>query len=391
MTAPRRLLRALAGGFGRAETLYVLGFLLRAVFWKKREGCITVDGRMKGSWLAETFSLSRRAVTGARQRLIELGWIRPLEVHQRLANRYGVHDVVNVDWSPEEGAHGGAGVEPGFVAGAEGGAGALDPEAGAAAVDPVRLRAAGQGSDPVENSAVVGGGSAGGSASPEARSAGGSASPINQKAPSTKEFNTRRLGVDAPDPASGVCRKDGGGGGASGRPPSLRDVQRHDLRDTERLLELHGQAVEAGFDVRGESGRMDFLALANRALCRGQNPGGLLRWLLANRKLEFITQADEDAAAARLRAHIAGPRKVPTSVGELDRAPRAQSAAERRGLTGDELFVELCLRGVKRHRGVDPFLVAERGKGWTRERWDRVRASYERKQAEQWMGGEEWE
>ena len=83
---PRRLLRALAGGFGRAETLYVLAFLVRAVFWKKREGHITVDGRMKGSWVAETFALSRRAVTGARQRLIELGWIRPLEVHQRLAS-----------------------------------------------------------------------------------------------------------------------------------------------------------------------------------------------------------------------------------------------------------------------------------------------------------------
>jgi hypothetical protein len=94
---PRRLLRALAGGFARAETAYVLAALLRAVFFDRRTRCFSRDGRMKRSWVAETFGLSLRAVTNARARLIALGWLEPLDAPQWAQNRYGVYDAVNLD------------------------------------------------------------------------------------------------------------------------------------------------------------------------------------------------------------------------------------------------------------------------------------------------------
>lgn len=115
--------------------------------------------------------------------------------------------------------------------------------------------------------------------------------------------------------------------------------------------------------------------LANRALTRGKNPGGLLLWLLKRQKDEFITQADDDAAQKRWQPHQSKLMGLPKRV--------VSRPKDDRGLTEDELFVEGCIRGVKRHRGIDPFLVAERGKGWTRKRWELTRCSYERKQARQ--------
>ena len=353
---PRRLTRALAAGFRRAETLYILAFVLRSVFWKKREGHFTVDGRMKGSWVASTFDLSRRAVSMARKHLIEIGWIAPLEVHQVAANQWGVHDVVNVHW------------QPGWTP-------ANDQPAEESPQTPTELPP-----DSVDKSEVDSPQPTAGFASPLGGSAAGFASPINKKTPLKRKLNTRRLDLSGSGSASGGNRKKKGGGDGPLAAPSLRDVLVADLQDTDRLLELHTQAVSAGYDVAGESGRIDFLAMANRALTRGSKPGALLVWLLKNGKSEFITQADEDVAAQRLRAHLNGPETRSRGGGDASGHPR--------GLTEDELLVEACIREAKRHRGLDPFLIAQRGKGWTREHWDGIRATYEQKQAQQWCAAE---
>ena len=97
---PRRLIRALAAGFRQADTAYVIAFLIRAVHWKAAEKRFTVDGRMLLSKTARLFGFTHRAFSAARTHLRELGWITPLEVPQYLANRYGVHDRVNLDWMP---------------------------------------------------------------------------------------------------------------------------------------------------------------------------------------------------------------------------------------------------------------------------------------------------
>ena len=107
---PRRTLRALAAGFSRAVTGVMLAMLIRSLFWHRTgsegrggsggAGAYRVDGRTKGSWIAEVFGLSRRAITDARATLIELGWIVPLDAPQWALNRWGNHDRINVEWCP---------------------------------------------------------------------------------------------------------------------------------------------------------------------------------------------------------------------------------------------------------------------------------------------------
>ncbi|MEM6674819.1 MAG: hypothetical protein AAF726_18370 [Planctomycetota bacterium] len=359
---PRRLLRALAGGFRRADTLYIVATLLRSLFWKKREGCITTDGRIKSSWVAEHFGLSLRAVKGARAHLREIGWLRDLEAPHWLVQRYGAHTLVNVHWSP-------AG------------------EQTADEVDTPGAVGEGRGTDPQ-----------GGSAPRTAESRGGSAPPRqDQNTPLKRNLNTRRPAQGAGP--TGVLAKDQGGEGERGRgteregrsvttqaaPPSIRDVQPHDLRATDRLLELYRQACDVGLAKGGEAGRMDFLSFAHRARARGNRPGAMLVWLLREQKREFITLSDEEAAARTVREHNDGPD---TRASGHDGCPDAlRSARDERGLSEDEQVVERCIRTAKdrRVRVRDPFVIARKVKGWSRERWETAYWSYQRTQAQQWV------
>ena len=388
---PRRLVRALAAGFSRAEILYAIAALLRSVFWRKSADLFTVDGRMKLSWVADLFGLSRRSVTAARGHLIQIGWLRPLKVHQMMANLYGVHDVVNVHWKPgqETGAEilGDEGQELSAAADDTGGAeGTLDPSTEAPTALPT---------DSVDNPTVGegrGGLASGGSASPTRHLSAGSASPRNKKSPSTKGLNTRKLGVGTPDPALVGSREKKIRGAALKGVPSLRDVRAGDLLDTDRLFELYRQAQEAGLAKGGGAGRHDFLALAHRAAMRGKNPGALLMWLLRNQKTDFITLSDESAAAERVRDHFDGP-VVRSSEAER-RAGQFGSGSgdgpgDRRGLTEDEEMVERCLRAAKVKRLPDAFAIVEHGAQWTRERWETALWGYRSKQARSWMSKDE--
>ena len=52
----------------------------------------------------------------------------------------------------------------------------------------------------------------------------------------------------------------------------LHNIADEDLRDTGRLLEPLRRAIEKGCPVPGDDGRLDFLALAERARACGHNP-----------------------------------------------------------------------------------------------------------------------
>ena len=81
----------------------------------------------------------------------------------------------------------------------------------------------------------------------------------------------------------------------------------HDLRETERLLQLYNQAVTAGFLSRSEGDRLNFVALAQHVLSyRPDNPGGLFTQLLRKRHFDYITQDDEDTAQRRLKRALYG-------------------------------------------------------------------------------------
>lgn len=353
---PRRMLRALAAGLTRGMTAVVLATLIRSLFWSRAEGAFRVDGRTKREWISEVFGVAPRTVTDARTRLIELGWLVPIEAPQLMLNRYGAHDAINTSWSdtPEESAR-----------------------------------------------------TPGGSASPEGQSRGGSARPTKHKTlPLTGNTNTRRPARSRAGPA-GVCKdsirndipKQCISGGESSRPstcrqrrvdrgpvrsrssarrepPTIRDIRSEDIRDTGRLLELHRQASALGMISASEAGRLDFLSMAERARARGRKAGALLYWLVSNRKSEFITHADEEQAARRLREHMNGPS--PRASTENARRPEPAPFSE------DERFVAACLRVAQQHRIDDPYLVARQGREITRDEWDLAVEGFNEAQINRW-------
>jgi hypothetical protein len=314
---PRRTLRALAAGFSRATTGVLIALMIRSLHWHKREGEYRVDGRTKGSWISEVFGISRRAVTDGRAHLIELGWIEPLETSQTLLNRYGQHDRINVDWSPEEASAGDEGAT--------------------------------------------------GSASPSLTIGSVSATPIrNRNLPSYR----RNLKNNKPDEASSGSRLVGGRkreGGAAGA-LRLRAMPSGCLGKVESVLELHREAVAAGLSDDSESGVLRFVALAERARSRGDRPEALFAWLLRNQKFEYVTQADEDNANRRLKAH-----RYPAAPRAVDDARPAENAQ----LSQADQLVRICCQ-IARQKGLrDPFVLARKIKGWKRAQWDEAKAAYE--------------
>lgn len=354
---PRRTLRALAAGFSRGVTAYMLAALIRSVFWQRQPGGggeYTTDGRTKGSWVAYTFGLSRRAVTDARAHLIALGWLETREAPQWALNKWGVHDVVNVHWSP-------ANAEPDHT-------------------------------DPVDNPAVGEGGGSGESATPPAEKSGGSASPcLNRSALSTRDSNleTRKLGAQAPSPAgdcissirkAGSRKRQGRSAGPTGK-PNIRDIRSEDLKNPEALRKLRSQAVALGFRFGSESGELDFFALANRALTRGHRPGALFFDLISKHRTSFITIADEEAARTRLRELREGPDTRSDRGGE-------RHCSEPAPLSPEAQIVAICLQVARKHRVEDPFHVTRHypdAKDWTREQWDDAYLRYRHEQTCRWQ------
>ncbi len=322
---PRRTLRALAGGFSNAVTTLMIALLLRGVFWQREQGDFRIDHRSKLSEISAIFGISRRPLTEARAKLIELGWLEPLPTRQWELNRFGLHDRINVDWTPS-----------------------------------------------------VARSDQGESATPEAEIPGGSASLLNRSASLTRTpKNTRRLRARAPDPA-GVSTKTGKGKRrrrTSG--PDIRDIRAEHLEQTEDLLELHRQAVAAKLIDGSEGGRLDFLALAERARTRGNRPGALLAYLLRERRFEFISQADEDAARDRLRQLRDGPCRRDSAAGQ-GRGVASSSPDE---LSQEERFIVACVRIANQHR-IEPFLVAREAKGWDQPRWEQAYDAYQQSQFE---------
>ena len=271
-----------------------------------------------------------------------------------LRNKYGTHVVVNVDWKP----------------------GDESPVANEVLVENTGTAPVGEGS------------SAGGSSTPQVKNAGGSSTPdLDRSASSTRNLNTRRLEAEAPDPA-GVSRTKGldqkrQGAAKHQDPkhgaPNIRDVTVQNLKDPKALQELYRQAVAIGIACSSGVGELNFFALANRALTRGHRPGALFISNLKKSRTHFITIADEEAGRRMLLELREGP-SVRSSV---------YATTPQRRLSEEEEFVELCIRGAKRHRALEPFALARHARGWTREQWDRAEASYNQTQVAQWYTGEE--
>ncbi len=168
--------------------------------------------------------------------------------------------------------------------------------------------------------------------------------------------------------------------------PNIRDVQPADLASTDRLLELHRQAVKIGLVKGSEAARLDFLSLAERARTRGKRAGALFFWLLREKKTAFITHTDEDRAARRLREHYNGPREIGEQWGGDSSGGAGQAPAKAADPISDQdRFVVACIRAAKKAK-IEPFRIAQHAKQWTIDQWDNAYLEYTQKQWERQKG-----
>ena len=145
----------------------------------------------------------------------------------------------------------------------------------------------------------------------------------------------------------------------------------HDLRQTDRLLQLYAQATHQGVLPRSEAARLQFVAAAEHALARGRNPGGLLAHLLRHQLWHVITQADEDAARRRLQP-LPPVGWAPVCVLPAAASGPGASAA----LSHDALVVQTLTTDLRQAGYPGPLfsLVQRHGylADWTRARWEQA-------------------
>lgn len=245
---PRRMLRLLARGARPVRLAAVLGCLFRCAYQRGR--ALALRGRVKASWIAETFGVDLRRVKDARSELVRSGWLVPEGGDdQRAMNRWGRAYRVDPGWCDPE-TRGGLRLPP-------------------PPIDP------GPGMPP----------------------------PITDGEPLPRSGNQEPVaGGDA-----GVRNSQGEEKRLP--PPDLRRVRPEDLGDTARTLELHRQAAGQGLVSGSESDRLKVLAAAEHARAAGRrNPPGLFVALLRRGLWSHLTSGDDEAAARRLKRHLHGPR-----------------------------------------------------------------------------------
>jgi hypothetical protein len=319
LPVPRRILRLLAGGARPALIATILGHLLRCLYL--RQGKCSARGRVKASWIAETFGVGLRRVKEARRELIAMSWLIPLDAGQWELNRWGAHVRINLEWSR------------------------LDTIAGSPGLAPP---AAGSGTE--------------------------SAPPESDRKPLRESRNQE----PAPGGPDGVFNDDRDKQLSESAPsaqlvavtgnPSLRHVVPEDLSDTGRLLDLYAQAIDRKLAGPSEWGRLRFVAAAEHARAIGtKNPCGLFSRLVRGGLWHFATQDDETAASVRIRRHLQGdgPRRMEAKPVRIEPT-----------LSDDALLVRAVRESAARAglKG-DPFLLVRREQPeWTRDRWDRAAA-----------------
>jgi hypothetical protein len=381
---PRRILRLLAGGARPALIATILGHLFRCLYVKGGK-CLPV-GRVKASWIADTFGIGLRRVKQARQELIALGWLIPLTSRQWALNRWGALIRINLEWSRLDGLKPAAGaaaaVEPGDD-GAEGPPPAPAPGPELAPPPPdsgPQLAPPNSDEEPLtgaKNQEPAAGGPAGfyraqpEEEKPEPRTtAMGGIAAISQAAAAPVAISPAS---DHPAPSVTPAARPSPTPRAAGPvlgQPTLRDVVPEDLKDTGRLLDLYEQAVDQGQAPPSEWGRLRFVAAAEHARVIGtKNPCGLFVRLVRGGLYHFATGDDEQAASVRLRKHLFG----------MPAEPQGQPGPSLRASSGPELSADARLVAAvraaaaqARWRG-DAFPLLKRAQPeWTRGRWDKA-------------------
>jgi hypothetical protein len=348
---PRRVLRLLAEGCRPALIATILGHLFRCLYVKG--GAFQAIGRVKASWIADTFGVGLRRAKQARRELVAMGWLVPLPSPQWAMNRHGALVRIDLAWSRRAG--GGTEAEASPTASIPG----LELAPPAPPPGPELAPPDSSDEEPLR-----------GDKNQEPATGGPSGFSLAQPGKETPEAVPPSAPRGTKAPRSTVDRP----GGSPPRPvpvkPDLQRVVPEDLAETGRLLELYAQAVAAGLVPASEWGRLRFVAAAEHAKAIGtKNPCGLFAGLVRAGTLHFATEDDTTAASARLRRHLfggaapVGPaaeqggiiRPVPELSEDARLVQAVRSAAARAGYRGDAF----------------PLLKRQRPE-WTRKRWERA-------------------
>jgi hypothetical protein len=313
LAIPRRLLRFLADGARPALVATALGVLLRCL--SRRRGGFDGRGRVKAAWVARVFGVDLRGVKRARRELVALGWISDEPSDAWATRRWGATYRIDLEWEADRAA--GPRLPP-IPAAAR-------PAIATPRSDPEPLRERNQDQEPA------------------------SAGPAGVRS-SRMEKQPRTPPEAGPLP-----------------PPRLDDVRVEDLEDTERLLDLHGQAVARGVVSSSEADRLRFVGAAEHALAVGQaNPPGLFAFLIRGRLWRYLSGADEDRSIARLKSHQRGGGVRPGSMGG-----GPMLTADRNQASDGEVVRSVRAAAIRAGIYRDPFPEFQRlHPGWTRDRWE---------------------
>jgi hypothetical protein len=350
---PRRILRLLAGGCRPALIATILGHLFRCLYLKG--GMCQGLGRVKASWIADTFGVSLRRVKQARQHLIGIGWLIPLASPQWAMNRWGALVRINLSWSRTGGMEPPAAASPAPVGCPE--LAPAAPTSGAQSSPPDSDKEPLQ--DDKDQEPAAGGPSGFSPAQPEEKTP----EPVGPVPDVAAPASAPRCAVESREDLSprAKCPPPG--------KPELRHVVPEDLTDTGRLLELFAQAVAAGLVPASEWGRLRFVAAAEHARAIGTaNPCGLFVRLVRGGLLHFATEDDTTAASVCIRRHLYG------TVADHHGSGPISAMGAMPALSEDARLVQAVRAAAARvgYRG-DPYPLLKRQKPeWTRERWDRA-------------------
>jgi len=246
---PRRLVRLLASGIGRARTGTLIGHLTRCLYYRK--GACHPQGLAKASWVADRFGVSLRAVKDARRWLADAGVLTLHDTPQWASNRWGLRVSINLDY------------------------GDVDADAS-------HKRDAEFAPPPAESCTDL-------------HPLGLNKEPLLRKDSQSIKLTSASAGEAPP------VFEDQKDAGKEKSTPERRTVSRDDLADTARLMDMYCAAVRTGQAERSEAGRLQFFALAEHARVKGRNPAALFKYLLRKQEWHFITADDEDAASERLK------------------------------------------------------------------------------------------
>lgn len=331
---PRRVVRMLTGGVSRGVLATALGQLICCLYFSRKDGWNPV-GNCKGSWIGQAFGLSTRTVTRAREHLERIGLLTRLESpSQWHLNRYGARYKVNLSWARTD-------AEAAFSTGR---------------MSPL-----------------------------QAQSTGEMSPPESDQTPLSRASKNQKPTLSG-GPPSGVCTENGGGELAA---PKLRDIQREDLPDMARCMELFEQAAKLGIVENSYTQRLSFAALAEWVRARGSsNPGGLF-WSVLNWKKNpdgsarpaapawhFVTGDAEEAVRTKLGAFVSGEPVV-----AREQRPKPRRAPRLRELSGDAQ----ALRAVRSKLQLHAPMVgeAELERQFARHGWssDRFQSAHEELEA----------